>query len=588
MQLSRPVLAHEELTVSDGMVVAQHPLGARIGVEVLERGGNAVDAAVTTAFAMGVLQPLMNGIGGGGNMVLHFADDDAASVYYSMPAPGLARPDMYKLAPAGGELEAAGSHFSRSFAWPEVKGNANTKGYGSIGVPGTVAGLALALERWGTMDLAQAMQPAIRLAEEGFPVGHHFTLASVADRATFQAYKGTAQVYYPGGQPIPVGGRFVQKDHARTLRIIAKKGPAGFYKGEIAEMIGDDCARNGGTLRAADLAHYRAHVMEPIRSRYRAHGLIAMPHLTAGTTVVEILNILEHFDLARIGWGRPEALHLVAEAIRLAAADRFTFMGDHQDAPLTELASKDYAASRAALISTRRAGEPLAGDPWRRAGQVRPRNFPKPAGAADDRGTTHITVVDRKRNAVSLTQTNYGYSGVVNPGVGVMMNNAMGWFCPLPGTINSVAPGKAGLNNMTPILILRAGRLKAAIGASGGRRIWTAVAQSIVNYLDFGLSLQEAVQAPRLHAETDDLLIDGRFGAKVKAALERKGHRVAVATPHFDRSPYSEPNGIAVAGTKLKSAVYPVAKPTYAAGYPGGDPAPAEADTLAPRPDLHP
>jgi gamma-glutamyltranspeptidase/glutathione hydrolase len=584
MKLSRPVLAHEELAATDGMVVAQHPLGARIGVEVLQKGGNAVDAAVTTAFAMGVLQPLMNGIGGVGMMALHFAEDDPQTVYYPTRTPALARPDMYELERSDGTIDATG-HISSTFAWPKVKGRANERGHSSIGVPGTVAGLALALEKFGTIDLADAVGPAIQLAEEGFTVGHHFTLALVADRKTFLDFPGTAPIYYPDGYPIAVGGRFVQKDYARTLKLIAKKGAAGFYKGEIAEMISDDCAKHGGTLRASDLAAYRAQIRAPLRGRYRGYELIGMPHLTAGPTVFEALHILDHFDLAKIGWGKPEGLHLIAEAIRLAAADRFTYMGDHPDAPISRLTDRDYASARAEVIGRRKVAAPVAGDPWHGA---RPPGLPRAAGPGTDSGTTHLTVIDRNRNAVALTQTNVGYSGVVHPGVGVMMNNAMSWFYPGPGTINSPGPSKFGLNNMTPMILTRGGRLKAALGASGGRRIWSAIVQTVINHVEHGMSLQEAVQAPRLHTEADGVLMDGRFGAAAKAALEKKGHHVTVATPHFDRSPYSEPNGIAVSGKSLKSAIYPVAKPTYAAGYPGGEDAAAEASALTPRPDLHP
>jgi gamma-glutamyltranspeptidase/glutathione hydrolase len=399
-------------------------------------------------------------------------------------------------------------------------------------------------------------------------------------------FPGTAPVYYPGGYPIPVGGKFVQKDHARTLRLIARHGPAGFYKGEVAERLSEDCGKNGGTLRAADLAAYRAQILEPIRGRYRTIELIGMPYLTAGTTVMEALHILDHFDLAKLGWGKPESLHLVAEAIRMAAADRYTFMGDHPDAPLATLVDRDYAASRAEAISRRKRADPEPGDPWTFANRERPRNFPGPSRGNQDDGTTHITVVDSRRNAVALTQTNVGYSGVVTPGVGVMMNNAMSWFCQVPGTIGSIRSNAFGVNNMSPMVLLGRGRLKAALGASGGRRIWSAIVQAVVNHVDHGMSLQDALQSPRLHTETDDIMLDGRFGNATKAALEKKGHTITVVTPHYDRGPYSEPNGIAVSGRELKSAVYPVAKPTYAAGYPGGED--VAGDSLAPRPDLHP
>ncbi|MSQ09298.1 MAG: gamma-glutamyltransferase [Dehalococcoidia bacterium] len=590
MKLSRPVLAHEEIQATGGMAVAQHPLGARIGVEVLERGGNAIDAAVTTAFAMGVLQPYMNGLGGGGQMVIHLAEGDPAVVYYGMMAPALARPDMYELEPGAAYAGEISLQYSRSFAWPKVRNEANTRGHSSIAVPGTAAGLCLALEKWGTMTLDQALTPAIRLAEEGFTVGHHFALASLADRATLLRHEGTAAVFCPGGNTVPNGGRLVQKDHARTLKLVAKNGPDGFYKGETAQRISQDCASHGGTLRAGDLAAYKALVLKPVLAKYRGFELLAASGPTAGTTCVEILQILQYFDLAKLGWGSASALHFIIEATRLAAADRFTYMGDCDGAPWAELAAARYAESRAKKIAGPRAVDPVAGDPWETSGGKRPKEFPASAGAPADSGTTHITVVDRKRNAVSLTQTNYGYSGVVHPGVGIMMNNGMGWFYPAPGTVNSVAPGRRGLNNMTPIVLLKDGRLHAALGASGGRRIWTAVSQTIVNFVDFGMTLQEAMQAPRLHVETDDVLLDGRFGLDVRRALERRGHVVEMATPHFDRSPYAEPNGIWRDGRTLRSGVYPVAKPTYAAGYPGGENAlsGAEGVVLAPRPDLHP
>ena len=500
------------------------------------------------------------------------------------------RPDMYQLEEGYVSSGEVSLQYSRSFAWPKVKGEANTRGHSSIAVPGTAAGLCLALEKWGTLTIDQALAPAIKLAEEGFIVGHHFALASLADRATLLKYPGTAAVFCPGGNTIPNGGRLVQKDHARALRLVAKNGPDGFYKGETAQRISDDCAASGGTLRAGDLAAYKSLVLKPVSAKYRGFDLVAASGPTAGTTCIEILQILDNFDLIKLGWGSAEALHLIIEATRLAAADRFTYMGDCDGAPWEEVATARYAASRAKRISGAHEGEPVAGDPWETAGRKRPKAFPVPAGTPADSGTTHITVVDRKRNAVSLTQTNYGYSGVVNPGVGIMMNNGMGWFYPAPGTVNSIAPGRRGLNNMTPVVLLKDGRLQAALGASGGRRIWTAVSQSIVNFADFGMTLQEAMQAPRLHVETDAVLLDGRFGPEVRRALEKMGHTVEVATPHFDRSPYAEPNGVWRDGRTLRSGVYPVAKPTYAAGYPGGDSTPSGAEwtALAPRPDLHP
>ena len=570
MKMSRPVLAHEVLSVTGGMVVAQDRLGARIGAEVLQRGGNAVDAAVTTAFAMGVLQPLMNGVGGGGMLVARFASGEAGSVDFGMRAAAAARPDMYELAGGTDRPEAGGLRFSRGYAWPLVKERANVHGHAAIAVPGTAAGLAAALERWGTLSLDQALLPAIRLARDGFPVGHHFVLALVGGREVMKRYPATWQTYFPGGHPPAVGETLVQSDHARTLELIARHGPDGFYRGEVAERIASEMAAHGGTIRQEDLAAYRPFMHDTVlEAGYRGYGVLAVPGPNGGTAVAEALHILEHFDLAGQGWGSVEALHLVIEAIRRAAVDRYSYLGDHPAAPFDILPEPGYAATRARTISPDGAGPTVAGDPWAWRGVLRPQDLPAPAGVSADGGTTHISVVDADRNAVCLTQTNVSWSGVIVPGVGVMMNNAMTWFYPAPGTVNSIVPGGRGLNNMTPLILVRDGRLHAALGASGGRRIWSALVQACVNHAEFGMDLQQAVQAPRLHVESDQVLLDGRFGVEVRAGLEKLGHEVTVATPYHDRSPYAEPNGIQVAGEELRSAVYPVAKPTHAAGYPG-------------------
>ena len=235
---------------------------------------------------------------------------------------------------------------------------------------------------------------------------------------------------------------------------------------------------------------------------------------------------------------------------------------------------KAYARERAAELSMGVASTPEPGDPWPHLGREQPADFPAPAGVTQDSGTTHLTVVDRDRNAVSLTQTNVGFSGVVNPGVGVMMNNAMRWPDTLPGTINSIAPRARSLHNMTPLILHRDGRLVAALGASGGRRIWTALTQAIVNYIDFEMSLQEAIQSPRMHAESDDVLLDGRFPDEVRAELERRGHRIELATPSNDHVPFATPNGVSHGRpyngeqpTSLRCAVSPALTPAAAAGY---------------------
>ncbi len=570
MKMSYPVLAHQEICAENGMVAAQHPLGAQVGVDVLQRGGNAVDSAVTTAFAMGVLQPLMNGIGGGGVMVVFLDGGGGGTVDYGMQSPGLARGDMYELEDELVPPEVNSNRLSRRYSYPAVKNNANVEGHTSIGVPGTVAGLSAALEKWGSIDLDQAIAPAIRLAHEGFQLGHRMTLWLVENRGLLQRFPETASIYYAGGWPLLSGETWVQKDHAETLRKIARNGPDAFYKGDIAAMICDDITRNGGFLRTSDFEQYRPIVSDSaLEGTYLGVGIRAVDGPNAGVSLLEILNIIEHSDVVGRGSDSASAIHTLIEATKMTGVDRFTFLGDPAitNAPLDALPRKDFAATRWPHLDQVEAAQYSPGDPWPFSERSRPADFPAPAGIAPDDGTTHLTVVDRHRNAVSLTQTNHGFSGVVNPGVGVMMNNAMGWGCPIPGTINSQAPHARAVNNMTPVVLHESGRLRAALGGSGGRRIWTALAQSVVNYVARGMSLQEAIQQPRFHTESDVVMIDGRIDEAVRQDLAGRGHELLEATPHYTYSPYSEPNGVALDGDLLKSAVYPVAKPNHAAGY---------------------
>ena len=362
----------------------------------------------------------------------------------------------------------------------------------------------------------------------------------------------------------------MQKEHAETLRTLAAGGPDAFYKGEIAEKIAADVQANGGLLEVSDFAQYTPFLhRHGMLGEYRGYEVMGLPGPTSGPTVMEILNILSTFDLVGTNHGDPAVLHLIIESIRLAAADRFTWMGDpgKTGAPIGALTVPVYGAERAKSIDRTKAGPADAGDPWPFEGREMPADFPGPAGAAADDGTTHISVVDKDRNAVALTQTNLYLSGVVNPGVGVMMNNGIGWSCPIPGTVNTIAPHARALNNMTPLILLKDGELRGALGASGGRRIWTSVAQSLIHHIDMGMSLQDAVQAPRIHVEDGDVMVDGRFEHDTINGLRSRGHQVTIVDPRYDVAPYAEPNGIAVDGGELRSAVYPVAKLTVAAGY---------------------
>jgi gamma-glutamyltranspeptidase/glutathione hydrolase len=547
------------------MVVAQHVAAAQIGVEVLRRGGNAVDSAVSTAFASGVLLPIWNGIGGGGLMTVHFDGGDGGTIDFGMQAPGLAHAEMYDLED---EQDVQGP--SRRFSWMKVKNNANTEGYTSIAIPGTVAGLTTALEKWGTIDLDQAVAPAVKLARDGFPLPRAVALSLSERHALLSRFSTTAEVYLNKGSPLSPGSHFVQSEHAQTLERLGRLGASEFYGGETGARIAEDVEQNGGYLRLSDFEQYRPIVQEEaLSATYRGLGISAVKGPCAGPTVLEILNILEQFDIAAMGYGTVDSLHTIIEAVKLSAVDRFSFMGDPAiyGFPIDVLAQPEYAVNRAMNIDSSMATVFSAGDPWSFIDSEKPCDFPGPAGASPDRGTTSLSVADKDGNMVSLTQTNLGFSGVVNPGVGVMMNNAMGWSAPMSGTVNSIAPFARALNNMTPMILHKKGQAVMAIGGSGGRRIWPAVAQVIVNRIDFGMGLQEAIEKPRIHVESDDPVVDRRFGDNLLNQLKRKGHNPEFPPKEFILWPFSEPNGIVLDGDHWKSGLNPQAKPTHAVGY---------------------
>ena len=565
MHTSLPIIRHEEISAQSGMVVAQHVTAAQIGVEVLRRGGNAVDSAVSTAFASGVLLPIWNGIGGGGLMTVHFDGGDCGTIDFGMQAPGLAHAEMYDLED---EQDVQGP--SRRFSWMKVKNNANTEGYTSIAIPGTVAGLSTALEKWGTIDLDQAVAPAVKLARDGFPLPRAVALSLSERHALLSRFSTTAEVYLNRGSPLSPGSHFVQREHAQTLERLGRLGASEFYGGETGARIAEDVEQNGGYLRLSDFEQYRPIVQEQaLSATYRGLGISAVKGPCAGPTVLEILNILEQFDIAAMGYGTVDSLHTIIEAVKLSAVDRFNFMGDPAiyGFPIDVLAQPEYAVNRAMNIDSSMATVFSAGDPWSFIDSEKPCDFPGPAGASPDRGTTSLSVADKDGNMVSLTQTNLGFSGVVNPGVGVMMNNAMGWSAPMSGTVNSIAPFARALNNMTPMILHKKGQAVMAIGGSGGRRIWPAVAQVIVNRIDFGMGLQEAIEKPRIHVESDDPVVDRRFGDNLLNQLKRKGHNPEFPPKEFILWPFSEPNGIVLDGDHWKSGLNPQAKPTHAVGY---------------------
>ncbi|OGK96670.1 MAG: gamma-glutamyltransferase [Candidatus Rokubacteria bacterium RBG_16_73_20] len=560
---SRLVVTKETPLAARGLVAAEHPLGARVGAGVLAAGGNAVDAAVATAFAMTVVEPFMSTLAGSGTMLIHLAKrGETVALDFNGQAPARARDGMFRV--IGGVSDGL-------FAWPRVEGAANEYGYLAVAVPGSVAGLALALERWGTLELSDALRPAIALAREGFVPDWYQALTTARYLEELTAFPETARTYLRGGRAIhrppslEPGERVTYPDLARSLELIARAGPDAFYRGELAQAIHEEMAAHGGLLTREDLAAYEVCAAPPLRGSYRGLELALAPGATGGITALEILNVLEQFPPTAVGWGTTRGLDVRARAVRRAFEDRFAQLGDARriEAPWERLASKDYA--RAVAAELRRPARRRAGG--RGAGSARARAAARSAGGGGD-CTTHVSVVDRQRNMVALTHTAVSLFGarIVVPGTGILLNNGMIWFDPEPGKPNSVAPGKRALVNMVPVLAFRRGAPYLTLGAPGGRRIISAIPQVLATLADGGGSLQAAIEAPRLHDEGAELLVDERVGARALAGLARLGHHVVPREETYATLNFAKPVGIRVGRRGLEAGLDAL-RPAAAAGH---------------------
>jgi gamma-glutamyltranspeptidase / glutathione hydrolase len=535
-----------------GMVAAKTPQAAAAGADILRRGGNAVDAAVTTAFTSGVVEPWMNGIGGGGYMVVQAPDEAPAVVAYPMVAPAGARPEMFRLSGAGSDTEL--------FGWPAVVDSANVWGYRSVAVPGTVAGLALALECWGTISLAEALAPAIHWAEEGVPVFWHTTLMITGALGTLKQYPATAAIFLDGDGNPPVTleqdrPRWLrQEDLARTLRTIASDGPRAMYEGALGQTIADDLAANGAPFTRGDFASYQAQITPALSTTYGGSEVHTIGGGTGGTTLVESLNILAELDLRNLGYHTPLALHRMAQAFRTAFADRFAWLADATEVeiPVDVLTSQEYARERVRNLGENRF-EAIPAATAERTGLRHGLESSLPdyvanaaPGQMADGSTTHLSVMDRNGMAVSCTQTLLSLWGsrVTTPGTGVLLNNGMMWFDPEQGRPNSVAGGKTPLSNMAPVILSRDGRPWVSLGASGGRRIMNCNAQLVINLTDWRLAAQPAISAPRIDCSTSQLLLSWRFPAETAKALRAMGHRVAIRDERLFTDGFASPTAI--------------------------------------------
>ena len=498
----------KEAVASNGMVATNHPLGSAAGLEMLAMGGNAMDAAVASVFALSVVEPMMVGIFGAGFINYYdAASGEFVNIDNYSVAPAAAMPDMYE---------------TISDTWPDYMETAdreNLVGYKSVGVPGALMGWSYAEEKFGRLGLDTVVQPAIRYAERGFAASRYLADIIRMNREDLAMFPASAEVFLPGGRSPSVGQTIVRPDYARTLEAVASDGPDVLYKGSIGEMVAADMAANGGLISEADFADYRIHLREPVRGTYRGYEIVSVaPTSSGGTAIIEILNILEGFDVASLGFGTAKGVHVLAEAMKIAFADRFEYLGDPAfvEVPVGALTDKGYAAARRDEIDPSQAREYSYGNPSLYVGE-----------SAD---TTHLTTADAEGNVVSTTQTIHAAFGskVTTPGTGMLLNNTMNIFDPHPGNANSIAPGKRMVSSMSPTIVMKDGKPFMALGTPGATRIFPSVLQAIVNVIDHGMTLQEAVEAPRIWTQGQALEVEPGVADGVREGLRAKGHDVEI------------------------------------------------------------
>jgi gamma-glutamyltranspeptidase/glutathione hydrolase len=495
-----------------GMVVSAHRLASAVGVDVLRRGGNAVDAAVAVAYALAVTYPEAGNLGGGGFLTVRLADGRETFIDFRETAPLAATRTMY--------LDATGN----------VIPGRSTRGHLAVAVPGTVAGLELARAKYGTWKRADLVRPAIDLADRGFVLDQGDAELLAEGAPDFAKDPPSAAIFLKDGRLYEAGDRLVQKDLAATLRVIANEGAPGFYRGELARRIAAASKAGSGILAVEDFARYEAIERIPVSCSYRGYRILSAPPPSSGGLVLcQSLAVLEGFPMAEYGFHSASSVHVMTEALRRAFRDRNTRLGDPAFVPvdIAPLIAPEYAAKLRAGISMDRATPSSS--------------LTAPGIGREGRSTTHISVVDAKGSAASLTYTLNDWFGarVTAAGTGVLLNNEMDDLAAKPGEPNmygliegennSIAPGKRPLSSMTPTIVTRDGKLALVIGTPGGSHIPTAVLQVLVNLVDYKMSITEAVDAPRIHAQwlPDVLYLEPRtLGAETRAALAAKGHKI--------------------------------------------------------------
>jgi gamma-glutamyltranspeptidase/glutathione hydrolase len=502
---------------ANGMVVTAQHLASDVGITVLKNGGTAVDAAVAVGYALAVVYPAAGNLGGGGFMNIRLADGTETFVDFREKAPLAARADMY--------LDAKG----------DVVPNLSVRGYKAVGVPGSVAGLEYVREKYGTRARAELINPAIALAEKGFVLDQGDIDLLANGTNDFAKDAPSAAIFLNRGAAFKAGEKLVQKDLAKSLRLIARDGASAFYRGEIARHIVAAMKQGGGLITAEDLAQYNVREFEPIRCDYRGYKIISAPPPSSGGVVIcEALNILEGYPMAELGFHSAQSTHYLIEAMRYAYADRNNFLGDpaYVDNPVTRLTDKNYAAKLRAKI------DPAKADPNVKAEE--------PVPPTEGTNTTHYEMIDRFGNAVAVTYTlNDWFGARVTPAhTGILLNDEMDDFTVkvgvanifglIQGTANAIAPGKRPLSSMTPTIITREGKPVMLVGTPGGSRISTGVLQTILNVLDHGMNIQEAINAPKLHQQWRPVTTGIEayaLSADTRKLLEGMGHQFTDGVP---------------------------------------------------------
>jgi gamma-glutamyltranspeptidase/glutathione hydrolase len=523
------VWPQEAVRAAHGMVATDEELGSQAGVEILKRGGNAVDGAVAVAFALAVVEPAAGNIGGGGFMLARMADGRTTFFDYREVAPGKASRDMY-IKPDG-----------------TLDKELSVIGYKSVAVPGTVAGLELALKTYGKLKLAEVLAPAIHLAEDGFPVSEELARQLEGERAELQQFTISRRIFLNDGRMFHPGDTIRQPELAATLKRIAKNGAAEFYRGETAQMLVDDMKRMGGLITLEDLAQYQPKVRQALRATYNLDGhkwdvISSPPPSSGGVAIIEAMNMLH--DVSLKGWDDAQSVHMVVEAMRRVFADRSAYLADpdYSKVPVDGLTSDCYAKELAATIDSHHASSSKtvkAGTPHVCGVSAANDAAPRTISLNDGPHTTHFSVVDAAGNAVASTYTlNNSYGSHVTSSAGFLLNDEMDDFTTQPGVpnalfgliqsdANAIAPGHRPLSSMTPTILLRDGKLSFVTGSPGGPTIISATLLSVLNWMRLGMDAQAAINAPRFHHQwlPDVILMEKDFPASMESALNAQGYQ---------------------------------------------------------------